>query len=266
MLSFDLTGRTAFITGSSQGLGREIALALAQAGAHLVLHGLHDDDQAAATVADCRAIAPKSNVDFLAGDLSIDQDSVLDLAKRVLAIAPNVDLLVNNAGSYFDVPFLEMDYTIFEKTMRLNVHAYFLLTQFFARHWVAGQIEGRVLMIGSINGRLAEPVHVAYDTSKGAIEMMVKSTCVELAPHGIRVNGLAPGLFYTPLTAPALDDPAVKRWMGQHTPNGQVPGPEVAAGAAVFLLSDAAQHVHGQMLLVDGGMSVWQQPDFKGGE
>jgi NAD(P)-dependent dehydrogenase (short-subunit alcohol dehydrogenase family) len=144
--------------------------------------------------------------------------------------------------------------------MRLNVHAYFLLTQFFAQRWVSQSTVGRVLMIGSINGRLAEDTHVAYDTSKGAIEMLVKSTCVALAPHGIRVNGLAPGLFYTPLTAPALDDPKIRAWMEHHTPNGKVPGPEVAADAAVFLLSDVAEHIHGHMLLVDGGMSVWQQP------
>jgi NAD(P)-dependent dehydrogenase (short-subunit alcohol dehydrogenase family) len=116
-------------------------------------------------------------------------------------------------------------------------------------------------MVGSINGRLAEQTHAAYDTSKGAVEMMVRTLCVELAPHGIRVNGIAPGLFRTPLTSAALDDPRFLEWMQRHTPNGQVPGPEVAGEAAVFLLSDAASHIHGQMLLIDGGMSVWQQPN-----
>ena len=258
MTTLDLTRRTALITGSSQGLGRAIAIALARAGANLVLHGLHDDNRAQDTIRTCRELGVQ--VHFFVGDLSQDSQSVLALAERVVEVAPDVDLLVNNAGGYFDEPFLDMDFAIFEKTLRLNVHAYFLLTQFFARRWVARKTPGRVLMIGSINGRLAEDTHVAYDTSKGAIEMMVKSTCVELAPHGIRVNGLAPGLFYTPLTAPALDDPKIKAWMQQHTPNGTVPGPEVAADAAVFLLSDAAEHIHGHMLMVDGGMSVWQQP------
>lgn len=94
--------------------------------------------------------------------------------------------------------------------------------------------------------------------------MMVKSLCVSLAPHRIRVNGVAPGLFRTPLTASALDKPAVSDWMKLHTPNGEVPGPEVCAEAAVYLLSNAARHVTGQMLLVDGGMSAWQQPDMPG--
>lgn len=258
MTTLDLTGRTAFVTGSSQGLGRAIALSLGRAGANLVLHGLHEDHLAKQTVADCRQLGV--TVHFFASDLAADATSVLQFAETVGDTVPNVDILVNNAGGYFDVPFLDMDFALFEKTLRLNVHAYFLLTQWFARRWVSAGTKGRVLMIGSINGRLAEDTHVAYDTSKGAVEMLVKSTCVELAPHGIRVNGLAPGLFHTPLTAPALADPMTKQWMERHTPNGQVPGPEVAGEAAVFLLSDAAQHIHGQMLLVDGGMSVWQQP------
>jgi NAD(P)-dependent dehydrogenase (short-subunit alcohol dehydrogenase family) len=256
---FDLTGHSAFITGSSQGVGRAIAISLARAGADIVLHGLHRDEQAAKSIELCKQCGV--NVQFIAGDLSrTDNNCVTELAAQVYELAPSIDLVVNNAGGYFDVPFLEMDAAMFEKTMRLNVFSYFLLTQWFARRWVAAETPGRVLMIGSINGRLAERTHTAYDTSKGAVEMMVKSLCVELAPHGIRVNGLGPGLFYTPLTATALDDVRTRAWMELHTPNGQVPGPEVAGGAAVFLLSDAAAHVNGQMLLVDGGMSAWQQP------
>ena len=117
------------------------------------------------------------------------------------------------------------------------------------------------MLTGSINGVLAEPDHTAYDASKGAVEMLVKSLCVSLAPHGIRVNGLAPGLVETPLTAPALADPAARRWMELHTPNGQVPGAAACGGAAVFLVSDEAEHVQGHMLRIDGGMSAWQQPD-----
>lgn len=254
----DLAGRTAFITGSSRGVGRAIALAVAQAGADVVLHGLSMDDYAEQTMEACQAL--NVGVKFIAGDLSGSNESIFAFAENVSTLSPNIDLLVNNAGSYFDVPFLELPPETFEKTMRLNVFSYFLLTQHFAKRWVANQQDGRVLMIGSINGRLAERTHAAYDTSKGAIEMMVKSLCVELSPYNIRVNGIAPGLFYTPLTAPGLDIPAEREWMELHTPNGKVPTPDVAGGAAVFLLSAAAEHVHGQMLLVDGGMSAWQQP------
>ena len=90
---------------------------------------------------------------------------------------------------------------------------------------------------------------------------MVRSLCVSLAPLNIRVNGLAPGLMWTGLTEPALKNERFRRWMEVHTPNGKVPGPDACGGSAVFLLSDAAEHVHGQMLYVDGGMSSWQQPD-----
>ncbi len=175
----------------------------------------------------------------------------------------DLSLLVNNAGTFMDKPFLEMDVATFDKTWRLNVASGYFLTQGFARGWIARQIPGRVLFTGSINGQLAEMDHSAYDTSKGAVWMMVRSLCVALAPHRIRVNSMAPGLVVTPLTAPVLEqNSAAMAWMRLHTPNGQVPPADCCGPAAVFLLSDEAEHIHGQTLLVDGGMSVWQQPDL----
>ncbi|MFG0265361.1 MAG: SDR family NAD(P)-dependent oxidoreductase, partial [Rhodopirellula sp. JB055] len=128
--------------------------------------------------------------------------------------------------------------------------------------------EGRYLLCvdachaGSINGFLAEPDHTAYDTSKGAVAAMVRSLCVSLAPHRIRVNSMAPGLVRTQLTDVVNHDTSIESWMQLHTPNGQIPSPDACVGAAIFLLSDVAEHVHGQTLLVDGGMSAWQQPDL----
>ena len=256
-----LEGKTALVTGSTQGVGRAIAVGLATAGANVAIHGLADGPEAQSALADCRAHGVRA--ELIAGDLLAGptMDSIGQVFDDATAAMGEINLLVNNAGTYMDQPFLEMDFETFDCTMKLNVYSYFFLTQRFAQHWVKQEIAGRVLLIGSINGRLAEPTHAAYDTSKGAVEMMVKSLCVSLAPHGIRVNGLAPGLFKTPLTAPALEDEAVMSWMKQHTPNGQVPGPEVCAEAAVYLLSDAAIHVHGHMMMIDGGMSAWQQPD-----
>jgi NAD(P)-dependent dehydrogenase (short-subunit alcohol dehydrogenase family) len=249
------------ITGGTQGVGSAIAGALAAAGCNLVLHGLRDDASCQATVDTCR----KQGVDVRAvfADLSgPTQACIADLMQQVDALSVQPTLLVNNAGTFCDEPFLEMTHETFERTMRLNVYAGYFLTQAFARRWIPARIAGRVLFTGSINGELAEPNHTAYDTSKGGVRTMVRSLCVALAPEGIRVNSMAPGLVFTPLTSSALDDADARRWMELHTPNGRVPPAEVCGAAALFLLSDEAEHVHGQTLLVDGGMSCWQQPDL----
>lgn len=256
----DLRGHAALVTGGTLGVGRAIAESLARAGANLVLHGLREDEPALQAVAAIRSLGVQC--DLITGDLSGPTEAAVDAVfEAALRIRPDIDILCSNAGTYRENAFLEMDFETFDRTMKLNVYSHFFLVQRWARHWVRQGTKGRVLLTGSINGRLAEQTHVAYDTSKGAIEMMLKSLCVTLAPLGIRVNGMAPGLVRTPLTAPALDQPGVQRWMEQHTPNGQVPGPEVCGPAAAFLVSDLASHIHGQMLLVDGGMSAWQQPD-----
>lgn len=257
-----LDNRAALISGGTQGIGAAIACGLAEAGCDLVLVGLRDDSVAQATVQRCRDFGRR--VHLLIADLSRPSPEVVpNLCEQAFALEPQLSILVNNAGTFCDRPFLEMDWHTYEKTMRLNVESGYFLTQGFAKRWVAGGIPGRVLFTGSINGELAEPDHTAYDTSKGAVRMMVRTLCVSLAPYGIRVNAMAPGLVVTPLTASALT-PAATDWMKLHTPNGKVPGPEVCAGAALFLLSDEADHIHGQTLLVDGGMSVWQQPNPAG--
>lgn len=255
-----LRGHAALVTGGSQGVGRAIALALAEAGADVVVHGLTADALGQDTAQECQRRGVRSWL--IEGDLAGPTEAAVDhVFRQALAACPQLDILISNAGTYREPHFLEIDYATFEYTMRLNVFSHFFLVQRFARHWLEHKVAGRVLLIGSINGRLAEPQHAAYDTSKGAIEAMVKTLCVSLAPLGIRVNGLAPGLFVTPLTAPALSDPKLRSWMQWHTPDGRVPGPEVCGAAAAFLVSDEAEHIHGQMLLVDGGMSAWQQPD-----
>jgi glucose 1-dehydrogenase len=256
-----LQGHTALITGSTKGVGRSIAEAFAAAGANVVLHGRSRDANSETVLANCRGKGVQA--EFVTADLMAE---TIPTTERLFADAikaqPAIDILVNNAGTYMDKPFLEMDWETYDRTMRLNVDSVYWLTQRFARHWVENKVNGRVLMIGSINGRLAEPTHSCYDTSKGAIEAMVRTLCVSLAPLGIRVNGLAPGLVRTPLTGIIDRDERFRRWMELHTPNQQVPHSDVCGSGAVYLCSDDAWHVHGQMLLVDGGMSAWQQPDM----
>ena len=257
---FDLTGRQALVTGGTQGVGAAIAKSLAQAGADILILGLRDDSSARATLDSCSAEGVTAKL--LVQDLSLAPDLYLnDLMDRVESLMPGIDLLVNNAGTYIDPPFLELSPECFQRTMHLNVHAGFFLTQAFARNWIASGVSGRVLFTGSINGLLSEPDHTAYDTSKGAVAAMVRSLCVTLAPHQIRVNSMAPGLVRTPLTDVLNTNRDLEQWMKLHTPSGEVPDADVCGGAAVFLLSDAAHHIHGQTLYVDGGMSAWQQPD-----
>jgi NAD(P)-dependent dehydrogenase (short-subunit alcohol dehydrogenase family) len=259
-----LQGHTALITGSTKGVGRSIAEAFAAAGAHVLLHGRSRDANAEEVIANCRQRGVTA--EFVMGDLMAETIPAVDrLFAEAIKAMPAIDILVNNAGTYIDQPFLEMDWETYDRTMRLNVAAPYFLTQRFARHWIANKTAGRVLMIGSINGRLAEPTHSCYDSSKGAIDAMVRSLCVSLAPHGIRVNGLAPGLVRTPLTSIIDRDERFRRWMELHTPSRQVPHSDVCGSGAVYLCSDDAWHVHGQMLLVDGGMSAWQQPDMPEG-
>lgn len=255
-----LKGHAALVTGSTQGIGRGIALAFAEAGADLVIHGRDECDEGHAVADACRELGVRA--EFIAVDLLEDPNQALPrLHARAMELMGSIDVLVNNAGRFFDVPFEQMTVERFERTMRLNVLAPYFLTQHFARQWIESSTHGRVLMVGSINGRLAEPDSTAYDTSKGAIEMMVKTLAVALTPHKIRVNGLAPGLIRTPQTAWIETNDVKRRWLEHHIPAGVIPGPDVCGPAAVFLCSDAAEYISGHMLLVDGAMSAWQQPD-----
>ena len=255
----DLRGHQALVTGSTKGVGRAMAEALARAGADVLIHGRKVDATAQEVLATCRSAGVKAGM--VTGDLSGPTEKcVAQVFQQAIKLMPDADILVNNAGTYMDKPFLEMDLATYRHTMRLNVASGYFLTQSFARHWIERGVAGRVLFTGSVNGILAEPVHTAYDTSKGAVATMVKTLCVALAPHNIRVNGVAPGLVRTPLTSALDDDQVLDDWMKLHTPNGQVPDADVCGEAAAFLVSDGAQHIHGQMLFVDGGMSVWQQP------
>jgi NAD(P)-dependent dehydrogenase (short-subunit alcohol dehydrogenase family) len=257
----DLSGHTALVTGSTQGVGAAIAQSLSQAGAQVLLHGLVDDDLARDTLQKCRRHHPEASLHCC--DLAVDAARLhAEFVEPILQRYPALDLLVLNAGVFVDTPFLQMTEALFHRTFDINVKSGFFLAQSFARHWVANGIAGRMVFTGSINGLLAEPDHVAYDASKAAVAGLVRSLCVALAPHRIRVNSIAPGLVRTPLTNQILArDPVALEWMQLHTPNGQVPEASVCGPMTAFLLSDLAEHIHGQTIYIDGGMGAWQQPD-----
>jgi NAD(P)-dependent dehydrogenase (short-subunit alcohol dehydrogenase family) len=153
-----------------------------------------------------------------------------------------------------------MTFEQYDQLMKLNLTSTYFTIQLLAKHWLARKIRGRVVVVGSTNGRLAEAYSSLYDTAKRGLEMMIRSFSAELAHQGIRVNGMAPGLVRTPFTRWIDERPDDGAWAALHTPNRKIPGPESCVGATLFLLSDVADHIHGQMLLVDGGISAWQHP------
>jgi NAD(P)-dependent dehydrogenase (short-subunit alcohol dehydrogenase family) len=257
----DLQGTTALVTGSTQGVGASIARWLAKAGARVILHGLANDQYAQETLDACCKFNP--NCKLAAFDLSVPISQLLEqFVQPMICENPNLSIVVSNAGIYIDPPFTQVSEASYDRTMHLNVKVGYFIAQAFAKHWIANRIAGRLLFTGSINGLLAEPDHSVYDTSKGALAAMVRSMCVALSPHNIRVNSIAPGLVRTPLTNQILSsDPTALDWMKLHTPNHQVPQADVCGPLAAFLVSDLAQHIQGQTIYIDGGMSAWQQPD-----
>jgi NAD(P)-dependent dehydrogenase (short-subunit alcohol dehydrogenase family) len=244
MKAFSLEGRAALVTGSSQGIGAAIADGLGESGAAVVRHGLQAEN----------SFAP-----YLSADLT-SSEAPADLVSRAFEIQPQLDLLVCNAGSFFDVPFLEMTASEWEKTLHLNLRATFFLAQAFARRRVALGGGGAIVIVSSTNGFQAEADSVAYDTSKGGLVMMIRSLAVSLAPHGIRVNGIAPGLIRTPLTQTWMEPRAndLLKHYERKILLGTVGAPRDCAGAVAFLCSPAASYITGEIITIDGGLTVTQ--------
>jgi NAD(P)-dependent dehydrogenase (short-subunit alcohol dehydrogenase family) len=182
------------------------------------------------------------------------------LVAQAFTVEPSLDLLVCNAGSFFDTAFLEMTEERWERTMTLNVRASFFLAQAFAKRLAEERRTGSIVITSSTNGFQAEEDSVAYDTSKGALVMMIRSLAVSLAPHGIRVNGIAPGLIRTPLTSQWMEPRAhdLLKHYEKKILLGHVGTPQDCAGAVVFLCSDAASYITGEIIVIDGGLTVSQ--------
>ena len=245
MSTFSLAGSTALVTGSSQGIGFALAHGLHQAGAQVVFHGK-----------DATAPAMPAGSAYLAEDL-LQPDGPARLVRAAFAQRPGLNLLVCNAGSFFDVPFLEMKPELWEKTLNLNVRGSYFTAQAFARELVARKSPGAILTTCSTNGFQPEDDSTAYDISKGAMVMLTRTLAQSLAAHHIRVNGIAPGLIHTPLTA-GLNDDTKRKHYEKKILLGRIGEPADCAGAAVFLLSPAAAYITGQVLVVDGGLTVGQ--------
>lgn len=247
-----MSGQVVAVTGSTTGIGYAIAEAFARAGAKLAINShLADDGGAAAR------LSALTECHFIQADLS-----TVAGARAFVAAAHErfgrLDTLVNNAGSYFDVAFEDVDETAFDRTMALNVRGYLFAAQAFVKHLLPGQEGASIVCVGSTNSFSAEKNSVVYDTSKGAVLMMIRSLAVTLAERGVRVNGIGPGIVRTPLTKTGLAVPGVVKALQRQIPLGRIGVPDEMGGAAVFLASEAARYITGQMLYVDGGILAQQ--------
>ncbi|HVO90448.1 MAG TPA: glucose 1-dehydrogenase [Casimicrobiaceae bacterium] len=248
---FDLTGKVALVTGAYRGLGFAIARGLGRAGAHVVVNARRDDvaQKAAATLVDEGLHADVGVFDVT------DQDAARRCVAEVQAHHGALDILVNNAGIQRRHPFVEFPRAEWDEIIATNLTGPFLVSQAV----VPGMIErrrGKVIHIASLMSDLARPTVVPYTATKGGIRQLMRGMAIELAPHNIQVNAIAPGYFATEMNRALLDNAEFDAWVKRRTPAGRWGQPEEIAGLAVFLASEAANYITGQMITIDGGMSV----------
>jgi gluconate 5-dehydrogenase len=248
-LLFDLTGRTALVTGSSQGLGLAIACGLAQAGAAVVLNGR----DAAKLAAAADALRPEgARVATAAFDVTDGAAAQREVARIEAEFAP-LDILVNNAGIHRRAPLAEMTEAQWRAVVDTNLTSAFLVARAVAPRMIA-RGAGKIINIISVIGEVARPGIANYAAAKGGLKMLTRAMAVEWAKHGLQCNGIAPGYMVTELNRSLAADPDFNRWICGRTPAGRWGRPEELVGAAVFLASRASDFVNGQVIVVDGGL------------
>jgi gluconate 5-dehydrogenase len=244
---FDLTGRRALVTGSSQGIGLALARGLAGAGAGIVLNGRDPEKLAAAA-----ASIPGARV--LPFDVT-DHDGVRAAIDAFEADVGPIDVLVNNAGMQHRAPLEDFPADAFERLLQTNVASVFHVGQAVARHMIARRA-GKIINIASVQTALARPSIAPYTATKGAVGNLTKGMATDWAKYGLQVNAIAPGYFDTPLNAALVADPDFSAWLARRTPAGRWGRVEELVGACVFLASPASSFVNGHVLYVDGGITA----------
>ncbi|WP_157428268.1 SDR family oxidoreductase [Agromyces salentinus] len=252
LAAFDLTGRTALVTGSSQGIGRALAGGLAAAGATVAVHGR--DAGKAARAAD--EISEATGARTVSAVFDVTDAAAVDAGIAALeAEFGTPDILVNNAGIQRRAPIAEFTDADWHELVETNLSSAFHLSRRVAR----GMIErgsGKLIQIGSVQSQLARPSIAPYAATKGAIVMLTKGLCADLAPHGVQANAIAPGYFATELTQALVADEGFSAWVRGRTPAGRWGEVDDLVGALVFLASGASDFVNGQTIYVDGGMTA----------
>jgi len=263
----ELSGRVAIVTGAGRNIGRAIALALADGGAAVMVNARSNLREAEAVVGEIertggKAIAVTADV--------VDADAVGKMVDAAAARFGRIDILVNNAGLQRDAPLTEMTLEQWTTVLGVNLTGMFLCTRAAARAMIGqgpqpslSRATGKILCISSVHEIIPWAGHVNYAASKGGVKLFMQSVAQELAPHRIRVNSIAPGAIQTPINRPAWETPDALRALLTLVPYGRIGVPEDVGRAAAWLASDAADYVHGQTIVVDGGMTLY--PEFARG-
>jgi Dehydrogenases with different specificities (related to short-chain alcohol dehydrogenases) len=246
---FDLSGRTALVTGSSRGLGLAIARGLAQAGASLVLNGM-DAARLENTAAALQSEGHTAR--GLAFDVT-DENAVTAAFKQLDAESVAVDILVNNAGIQFRKPMLDLQTADWQRVIDTNLTSSFVTGREAARR-MAKRGYGKVINIGSLTSELARATVAPYTVAKGGIKMLTRAMAAEWGELGIQANAIGPGYMLTDMNEALINDAKFDGWVKARTPARRWGKPEELAGTAVFLASSASDYVNGQIIYVDGGM------------
>ena len=259
MESKPLSGQKALVTGASSGIGEAVALALGEAGADVAVNFVSKAEEADAVVARIRAAGRRSFSHR--ADVS-REDEVRGMFERVLGEFGTLDILVNNAGLQRDAPFDAMTLEQWQGVLAVNLTGQFLCAREAVREFKR-RSSGKIICISSVHEAIPWAGHANYAASKGGVMMMMKSLAQEVAPLGIRVNGIAPGAIRTDINRAAWDDPQAYEALMKLIPYGRIGEPADVARAAVWLASDASDYVVGTTLFVDGGMMLY--PGFASG-
>ncbi|MBI2917330.1 MAG: SDR family oxidoreductase [Chloroflexi bacterium] len=262
-----LVGQKALVTGASSGIGRAVALALARAGADVVINYSSSPEAAEEVAAEIRGLGRR----VLAHQADVSQeDQVHAMFQRMFTEFGTIDILVNNAGLQKDAPFDEMTLADWQLVLNVNLTGQFLCAREavreFKRRGVVREVScaaGKIISMSSVHEVIPWAGHVNYAASKGGVMMMTKSIAQEVAPYRIRVNSIAPGAIRTPINKDAWSTPEALKELYKLIPYRRIGEPDEIGRAAVWLASDASDYVNGITLFVDGGMTLY--PGFETG-
>lgn len=243
---FSLAGRTALVTGAGRGLGWEIAKAMAEAGAHVLING-----RDAGTLNDRADELAQAGLSAKAACFDVADRAASDA--WIAAHDASIDILVNNVGMRHRKPMADTPPKVFTEMLDVNLTAAFGLARTVEPGMAAG---GAIVNVTSIAGPFARAGDIAYTAAKGGLEALTRAIAVELGRNGVRCNGIAPGYFATETNQAMVDNPAVTKFLQRRVPLRRWGQPPEIAGAAVFLASPAASYINGQILTVDGGMTA----------